>query len=222
MHHNCNQNILLYTKDELNYLVSCLLHLSAKDASKFVDRFGKAIVAKITATGATTGVMGLVASLATANTGTALVGLHGAAASSATLAWIGGIFGGGVVAGQIITGGLGLIVGVGTYRLLSSKARDYAQLSEKERYCVDSCTILIKYINEWLEKKEPIEISALHAFAKNALEPFVEEVSKAALELEKNLDVKNTILFRAQATHGLQRLLNEYTKLTPSKDSGDA
>lgn len=63
--------------------------------------------------------LGLVATLGTASTGTAIAGLSGAAATNATLAWIGGgslaAGGGGVAAGSaIMTGGVAVIViGVG-------------------------------------------------------------------------------------------------------------
>ena len=55
------------------------------------------------------GVYGLVGTLGTASTGTAIGTLSGAAAKSATLAWLGGgslAAGGGVVAGTVVLGGL--------------------------------------------------------------------------------------------------------------------
>ena len=56
------------------------------------------------------GVYGLVGTLGTASTGTAIGTLSGAAAKSATLAWLGGgpavMGGGGVVAGTMVLGGL--------------------------------------------------------------------------------------------------------------------
>ena len=56
------------------------------------------------------GVYGLVSTLGTASTGTAIGTLSGAAAKSATLAWLGGgpvvMGGGGVVAGTMVLGGL--------------------------------------------------------------------------------------------------------------------
>ena len=213
MNKRASKQVLLYTKDELNYLIACILQTSAKDAAGLVDTIGKATIAKLSAVGATAGIMGLVASLGTAGTGTAIASLHGAAAASATLAWIGGIVGGGMMAGTVLTGGLGVAVGVGAYKLLSSKARDYSSISERERYFVDSCIILIKYIDEWLLKNESIECSELKLFAKNSLEPVVRELSTEVEELSKNLDMKNKILFKAQATHGLYRMLNEYDKL---------
>lgn len=187
-----------------------------------MDTIGKATIAKLTAVGATTGIMGLVATLGTAGTGTAIASLHGAAAASATLAWIGGIVGGGMMAGTVLTGGLGMAVGIGAYKLLSSKARDYDSISERERYFVDSCIILIKYIDEWLSKNEPIEHTELELFAKNSLEPVVNELSFEVEDLAKNLDIKNRVLFRAQVTQGFYRMLNQYEKLDVKRKEKDA
>lgn len=222
MSEKISQEILLYTKDELNYFISCILQTSRKDAAGLVDTIGKATIAKLTAVGATTGIMGLVATLGTAGTGTAIASLHGAAAASATLAWIGGIVGGGMMAGTVLTGGLGMAVGIGAYKLLSSKARDYDSISERERYFVDSCIILIKYIDEWLSKNEPIEHTELELFAKNSLEPVVNELSFEVEDLAKNLDIKNRVLFRAQVTQGFYRMLNQYEKLDVKRKEKDA
>ena len=53
-----------------------------------------------------------VAAFGTAGTGTAIGTLSGAAATSATLAWIGGLVGGGMAAGGIVLAGVGLVAGL--------------------------------------------------------------------------------------------------------------
>lgn len=67
--------------------------------------------AKVTGAAASAGIFGLVSTLGTAGTGTAIIGLSGAASTSATLAWIGGLFGGGMAAGAIILPGVGIAAG---------------------------------------------------------------------------------------------------------------
>jgi hypothetical protein len=63
---------------------------SGIDAASAADRIVNASVAKLGAIGVTAGVYGLAALMGTAGTGTAIGTLSGAAASRATLAWIGG------------------------------------------------------------------------------------------------------------------------------------
>ena len=204
------ENLLSHTQKELNYLVACLLQTSSKDASRFTGTFSKLLVGKISALGATGGILGLVGSFGTAGTGTAIATLHGAAATSATLAWVGGLVGGGMLAGSIATGGLGFVAGIGTYKLLSSKAKEYDKLNVIERHFVDKSTILIQYINEWLEKKELIAAEDLQTFSKNSLEPLVLELLEHKSEIEKNLDIKNKLLFQTKVLRNLKSLLADY------------
>ena len=205
-----SEKLLLSTKHELNFLVACLLQTSSKDASRFTEKFSKLLVTKISALGATSGVLGLVSSFGTAGTGTAIATLHGAAATSATLAWVGGLVGGGMVAGSIATGGLGFVVGLGTYKMLSSKAKEYDKLSVLERFFVDKSTILIQYIDEWLEKKEIIYAEDLEAFSKSSLIPLFTELQEHKSEIEKNLDIKNKLLFQTKALRNFKSLLEDY------------
>lgn len=204
--------LLVDTKSELNYIVSCILQSSHKEASQFSNMVGKAIISKISSAGATTGIMSLVATYGTASTGTAIAGLHGAAAYSATIGWIGGIV------GSILTGGLALAVGVGTYKLLSSQARDYSSINERERYFVDCCIILIRYIDEWLGKDEIIKTEELKRFSQNDLTPLINEINSELDDLLKHLDIKNSIFLKAQITQTFQRYLEKYEKLEDKKE----
>ena len=67
--------------------------------------------AKVTGVATTAGIFGLVSTLGTAGTGTAIGTLSGAASTSATLAWIGGLGGGGMAAGAIVLPLTGIAAG---------------------------------------------------------------------------------------------------------------
>ena len=67
--------------------------------------------AKVTGVATTAGIFGLVSTLGTAGTGTAIGTLSGAASTSATLAWIGGLVGGGMAAGAIVLPLTGIAAG---------------------------------------------------------------------------------------------------------------
>lgn len=70
--------------------------------------------AKLAGAATTAGIWGAVSTLGTAGTGTAIGTLSGAASTSATLAWIGGLVGGGMAAGAIILPAAGLAAGAAT------------------------------------------------------------------------------------------------------------
>lgn len=196
-----NYRLLVDTKGELNYLVSCILQTSLKDATRFVDMLGKATIAKISSFSATAGM------------GTIIAGLQGTSATSSLLAWLGGMVSFGMVTGSVLTGGLGVFVGILTYKMLSSKAREYSFIGERERYFVDSCIILAKYIDEWLAKGEPLKTDQLKSFSQNSLAPLIRELALELDDLIKSLDTKNSILLKAHITLTLQRYLKEYEKL---------
>ena len=93
------------------------LNISPQQLARWEDASVQAaeVLGGLTSSGAAgvstaAGVYGLVSTLGTASTGTAIGTLSGAAAKSATLAWLGGgslsIGGGGVAAGTMVLGGL--------------------------------------------------------------------------------------------------------------------
>lgn len=104
------------------------------EAQQFTQGGYQAVLA---GTAAGQGAVGLATSIGVASTGTAISGLSGAAATNATLAWLGGgslaAGGGGMALGSIILGGLtiGPALAVGGFMLASegekalTKAQDY-------------------------------------------------------------------------------------------------
>lgn len=64
--------------------------------------------AKITGVATSASIFGVVSTLGTAGTGTAIGTLSGAAATNATLAWVGGLVGGGMAAGALLLPAAGI------------------------------------------------------------------------------------------------------------------
>lgn len=140
--------LLLDTKSELNYICSCILQTDKKTAYNITNKAGEVLASKLAGLGVSGGILGLVSTFGTAGTGTAIGTLSGAAATNATLAWVGGIIGGGMFAGTIITGGLAIASGAYAYKLFKSKPKEYEDLEPIDRQVVDKCIILIRFIDE--------------------------------------------------------------------------
>src|SRR5690606_27031187 len=102
------------------------------------------------------GIFALVCAFGTAGTGTAIASLSGAAATSATLAWVGGLLGGSMATGAVLTGGLGIVVGLAAYKTLGSERRPFEQLSELEQRIVQSSWVLIAMIDDFLKDETGI------------------------------------------------------------------
>ena len=192
-------SLLLATKKELNYVVACIMQVSTKTASSLTERVGKAITAKVAGAAAVTGILGLVSAFGTAGTGTAIASLSGAAATSATLAWVGGLLGGGVAVGSLMTGGIALVVGGAAYKLLSSTARTYESLSSVERQIIDVCIVLIKATDEQILKQKAPTKHELEVLLKCSLVPFHKMLKDNEKMICKSLDIKNSMAFSVNA-----------------------
>jgi hypothetical protein len=128
------------TADDLTYILAAMMHIKPSKA----DRIINATVAKVGAVGATAGVYGVASLVGTASTGTAIGTLSGAAANSATLAWVGGS----VFTGTIVVVGIAIVGGWGAMRLWRGKPRKYEELSEIEQNIVTACANLGKAFKE--------------------------------------------------------------------------
>lgn len=209
--------LLESTKEELIYINSCILQISADEAEKLANKLGAAVASKV-AGAATVGVLfSMVSTFGSAGTGTAIASLSGAAASNATLAWVGGLLGGGMATGAVLTGGVALAAGVGVYRLLSSEARQFEQLSEQEQRIVESTGFLIATINDILQNSS-IHLDAVEAeiLLNNTLKPLYQSLLDTSEEITKNLDKKHSLLYRQHALvdfnkrvlHGFEYFIN--------------
>ena len=141
-----------------------------------------------------------------AGTGTAIATLSGAAANSATLAWVGSLLGGGMAAGAAMTGGLTLAVSVGVYKLMGSEARKFEDLSDHERRIVEATGFLIAAINEVLEDPErDLGMQEAALLLENTLKPLHISLQINAENIAKNLDIKNRVAFEQHALKDFKR-----------------
>lgn len=189
--------LLRAARAELVRLSACILQVSHDDASQWLGAFGKLVSAKVAGAAGTGATLGLVSMFGTAGTGTAIGTLSGAASTGATLAWVGGLVGGGMAAGAVLTAGLGIAIGLGTYQLLKTNPRAYEELAETDRRIIDTAATLVGAIDQALEAGKVVllarEAAGLHALA---LRPLSEELHANADDLASRLDATQAVKFR--------------------------
>lgn len=200
--------LLANAKAELTYISACIMQMSAGDASKIASQFGTAIASKITGVATTGALLTLVSTFGTAGTGTAIGTLSGAAATNATLAWVGGLLGGGMATGAVLTGGLSLIVGLGAYKLLRTDCRPFETLSEIEQRIVQSCWFLIAMIDDLLaDANRTFDAATAHALATNTFRPLHATLVEHADAICRGLNVRNAVAFKQHVLVDFQRVV---------------
>lgn len=193
------RELLENTQRELTTITACILQVRHQEAEDWHGQFGRVVSAKIAAAAGTFSLFGLVSAFGTAGTGTAIAGLSGAAANSATLAAIGSAVGGGMAAGAMVLSGFGVLVGMGAYKLLSSTAREYETLPDEDKRIVNTASLLAAAIQERLGEEDV-------ALTPDEANQFLQSIAPFQRYLEDNqddvcsrLDVKNAIAFRQHA-----------------------
>ena len=130
--------------------------------------------------GAVTGAIG---PLGTAGTGAAIAGLSGAAKTTATLYWIGGIVGGGVAAGTVILGigaiGAGVYGSIKVRRAILGHARRESELSDQELKILEAANALITAIRAVLDSKADASREELALFSRVGISPLLTEIDDA-------------------------------------------
>jgi len=194
------KELLENTKKELIYINSCILQISADEAEKLANKLGSAVLSKVAGAASVGVLLSMVSTFGTAGTGTAIAGLSGAAATNATLAWVGGLLGGGMATGAVLTGGIALTVCVGVYKLISSNARQFEKLNDKERQIIESTAFLIAAINDLLKNSDiTLDSEEAQLLLNNTLKPLHQTLIDETDNITKNLDKKNSVLFRQHA-----------------------
>ena len=200
--------LLRNTRNELNHISACVMQISAGEAEKAAGQFGAAIASKITGVATTGALLALVGTFGTAGTGTAIASLSGAAATNATLAWVGSLLGGGMAAGAVLTGGLGIIAGLGTYKLLGSERRAFESLPDVEQRIVQSCWFLIAMIDDLLaDETGRVDADVATGLLNNTLLPLQALLTEHADAICGNLDVKHAVAFRQHVLVDFQRVV---------------
>lgn len=202
------RKLLTNARQELVKTSACLMQISSSDSAKLASQFGNAVLAKATGVAATTTLLSLVAVYGTAGTGTAIASLSGAAATNATLAWVGGLLGGGMATGAVLTGGVGLVAGLAAYKLLSSERRAFESLSEIEQRLVQTCWLAIAIIDEYLAgSPEQFTEREAEQLLVNIFRPLLDEMQLHQKEICANLDGTHAITFRQHILIDLRRVV---------------
>lgn len=139
--------------------------------------------AKFAGAATTAGIWGAVSTLGTAGTGTAIGTLSGAASTSATLAWIGGLVGGGMAAGAIILPAAGLAAGAATtiyvQRKLHGRPRKLEELQYFEDEILFAADALLRPIDTLSQEGVPQpSAEELRVYAHDGLLPLVNKIEK--------------------------------------------
>ncbi len=200
--------LLRNTKAELAYVSACMLQVDSSESYRLADQFGRAVTAKIAGIGTTAALLALVSSLGTASTGTSIATLSGAAATKATMAWVGSMVGGGMAAGAFLTGGLSIVVGLGAYKALSSERRAFESLSMLEARLVESCWLLMSVCDSYLAM-DASEFKSRDAkfLLEESLRPLYDELVDNTGVLCQPLDNKHAIAFRQHILTDFRRVV---------------
>lgn len=171
--------------------------------ARYVGRFIGGKVAGVTAMSL---FYSAVATFGTASTGTAIGTLSGAAATNATLYWIGGLVGGGVAAGTTVMTFGAAAIGAGAVlawnKFFKTKPRKLTDLLSWEKRILCSCDILLRSLEPQgkLTASSLIEMSRpeeRHLFSKYGIAPllkeldFVQQSDTRKKHLKENLMRKN-------------------------------
>ena len=123
-----------------------------QDSDKNVQTAVSTFISKVASAAVASGISGLTVTFGTATTGVAISALHGAAATTAKLYFIGSIFGLGVAGGAFVLGTGAIIagasVGILSKRKIFGSRRSDADLQDYERAIVVACATLIGAIEK--------------------------------------------------------------------------
>jgi hypothetical protein len=189
--------LLRGTRKELAYISACIMQISPGQAENLANQFGKTVASKIAGISASGALLSLVSTFGTAGTGTAIASLSGAASTSASLAWVGGLLGGGMATGAVLTGGVGIVAGLAAYKTLGSVGRNFEDLDETEQRIVQYCWMLIAMIDDYLEGSDgDFSADSANTFLNDTLIPLQTLLQENSESICENLDRKNAIAFR--------------------------
>jgi hypothetical protein len=98
-----------------------------------------------------------------------------------------------------LTGGVGLVVGLGAYKALASERRSFESLSELEQSIVQSCWALGTVCAEYRKQPIALALPAVVQLLEGALRPLYERISANLEALCVPLDGKNAVALRQHA-----------------------
>jgi len=212
------EELLRNAREELAYVSACIMQISPEEAKEIASQFGKLVVSKIAGVAAGGALLSLASIFGTAGTGAAIGGLSGAAATSASLAWVGGFVGGGMAAGAILTGGVSIVIGLGAYKMLGSERRAFESLDEVEQRIVQSCWMLITIIDDYLQNKDSkFDADSAYTILTNTLLPLQKLLIENNDGICQNLDTTNAGAYRQHVLTDFQHtVIDPFAEFTAS------
>jgi hypothetical protein len=173
---------LAQIEEALLGIVSAITQTPGKNVQK--ARLASSIAtAKLTGAATTASIWGLVSTLGTAGTGTAIGTLSGAASTSATLAWIGGLVGGGMAAGAVILPITGIAAGAAaTFYIrhkLYGRPRKLQELLYFEEEILFAADSLLRPLDK-VSHSDATQPTAdeLRVYAHDGLKPLIARIEK--------------------------------------------
>lgn len=160
----------------LTAIAGRILQTSDRKAAVVLGTGTKVVVGTAAAAAAT----GIVGSVGTASTGVAIAGLSGAAKTTATLYWIGGLVGGGVAAGGLVLGagalGVGIFGSIKARRAIFGATRPEHALSEQEMRILEAIQALVVAIRAALESGRDVTGRELALFSRVRVAPLLADI----------------------------------------------
>lgn len=160
----------------LTAIAGRILQTSDRKAAVVLGTSTKVVVGTAAAAAAT----GIVGSVGTASTGVAIAGLSGAAKTTATLYWIGGLVGGGVAAGGLVLGagalGVGIFGSIKARRAIFGATRPEHALSEQEMRILEAIQALVVAIRAALESGRDVTGRELALFSRVGVAPLLADI----------------------------------------------
>lgn len=170
-----NQRHLKDIESFLTAIAGRILQVSDRKASVALGAATSTAVGSAVATS----VVGVIGAYGSASTGAAIAGLAGAAKSSATLYWIGGLVGGGAAAGGVVLGagalGAGIYGSVKLRKAILGRSRQDT-LSEREQSIVLALHALTQSIRETNSNGSTISDKELVFFNRIGVTPLISEI----------------------------------------------
>ena len=189
------------TSNDLVRIVAGILQTQPKTVR---SRLVNAVVAKLGMAGAYSGAFGVASLLGTAGSGTAIGTLHGAAAYSATVAWLG--FGTMAIGGPVLLA-LTIAGGLVARHAWKGKARDPDSLSSNERQIVSACTTLAAALQEQAKSEDLPSRDEMRSFVSEGPSPTAKRLAQYVASSDfRNLNRKAQLAVRTRLVFLSRRL----------------
>lgn len=186
-----------WLKDTARHLTGVIAAITNAPRKSLRNRLVNAVVLKVGGAGAYSGAFGLASLVGTAGTGTAIGTLSGAAAKSATLAWLGF---GSVAVGTFVLPAVMVAGGFVLLKAWKGKARPPESLTKAERELVSACAGMAVGLEEEARSDRPVSRDELALVVSDVLRPLAQRLSAYQVAGEfRDLRLRNRVALRRRS-----------------------